>query len=341
MAVNVHGGVLSPCAVVILSLVVFSLSLVAPVEAWRSPLTVGYYRGSCPNAERIVRKTVKEAVVQDPTITAGLLRMHFHDCFVRGCDGSVLLKSSKGDTERDHPANNPSLRGFDVINRAKSRLEAACPRTVSCADIIAFAARDSAYLSGGIKYAVPSGRRDGRISRAADIMGNLPAPVFDAPQLIDNFQQKGLSADEMVTLSGAHSIGVAHCTSFSDRLYSFNGTGTVDPTMEEEYANFLKTKCPRPRGNGPTGSDPVVPLDISSPTNLDNKYYQELRSNRGLLKSDQTLQSSPKTAGMVVANARDNGAWAEKFVKAMVKMGSIEVITGSGGEVRRTCSAVN
>ncbi|KAK1277254.1 Peroxidase 5 [Acorus gramineus] len=300
-------------------------------------LQVGFYQHSCPQAEAIVRRTVAQAFSRDHTVTGGLIRMHFHDCFVRGCDASILLDSLPGiDSEKMSPVNYPSLRGYEVIDEAKSTLENHCPQTVSCADIIAFAARDSAFVSGGIDYQVPSGRRDGRVSLAPEVLENLPPPTFNADQLKARFLEKGLSAEEMVTLSGAHSIGVSHCSSFNTRL---NVKNAQDPSMDPALAAYLKTRCPPPSMDNRV--DPIAPLDFSTPNRLDNEYYKNLKRNRGLLTSDQTLMSDRSTASMVNNNARHGSYWAAKFGEAMVRMGSIEVLTGSQGEIRKRCGVVN
>ncbi len=113
----------------------------------------GFYDESCPDAEKIVTSVVEAQFRSNPGIVAGVLRMHFHDCFVEGCDGSVLLDPTTSNPKPEKTAfPNLSLRGFEVIDEAKKKLEAACPGIVSCADIVAFAARDSVQVVSSILH---------------------------------------------------------------------------------------------------------------------------------------------------------------------------------------------
>lgn len=64
--------------------------------------------------------------------------------FKQGCDGSILLDDTSSFTgEKTAGPNNNSVRGFNVIDNIKSKVEAVCPGVVSCADILAITARDS------------------------------------------------------------------------------------------------------------------------------------------------------------------------------------------------------
>ncbi|KAH0686624.1 hypothetical protein KY290_018243 [Solanum tuberosum] len=288
-------------------------------------------------AEFIVRQEVTNAFFINKGVAAGLVRMHFHDCFVRGCDGSVLIDStSTNSAEKDSPANNPSLRGFEVIDSAKARLESVCQGVVSCADIVAFAARDSVAITGGFGYEVPAGRRDGRISLASETT-SLPPPTLNVDQLTQNFKNMGLTQEEMVTLSGAHTIGRSHCLAFRNRLYSFNSTTSQDPSLDPSYAAQLKQQCPE----GSTDASLVVPMNPVSPAITDECYYTDILANRGLFTSDQTLLTNPTTAIQVIQNARYPFLWKSKFASAMVKMGQIGVLTGTAGEIRANCRVIN
>nr|AFK39797.1 unknown [Lotus japonicus] len=113
--------------------------------AVRSQLTTDFYNSSCPSLLKIVRREVKKALMNEMRMGGSLLRLHFHDCFVNGCDGSILLDGGD-DVEKSALPNLNSVRGFDVIDTIKSSVESACNGVVSCADIVAIAARDSVLL---------------------------------------------------------------------------------------------------------------------------------------------------------------------------------------------------
>ncbi|KAF5790918.1 putative peroxidase [Helianthus annuus] len=307
------------------SLLIFSLF------SFGTSLTSNYYQKTCPAVESLVRKAVTDATKRDKTAPAGLLRMHFHDCFIRGCDGSVLL-SSKGNNkaEKDGPPN-VSLHAFYVVDNAKRAVESVCPGVVSCADILALAARD-AVVSGGPSWVVPKGRKDGRISKASETI-QLPAPTFNISQLQQSFSQRGLSLEDLAALSGGHTLGSSHCSSFNNRIHNFNSTTDIDPSLHPSFAASLRRVCPAKNNAKKAG----VAMDPSSST-FDNTYYKLILQHKVLFSSDNALLNSPKTRSLVSKFASTNDAFSKAFVKSMIKMSSI---TGGGQEIRKNCRVVN
>ncbi|RRT53961.1 hypothetical protein B296_00048649, partial [Ensete ventricosum] len=270
-------------------------------------LQVGFYKNTCPQAESIIASEVRRALASNIGLAAGLVRMHFHDCFVRVSKFNLLLM-----------------------------------------------------------YQVPAGRRDGRVSLVSEVLANLPGPTFDVDQLTQSFASKGLTQDEMVTLSGtpfdkmtnhvdgpcfdleksdavghagAHTIGRSHCAAFSSRLVDFNSTDGQDPSLDAAYASQLKQQCPQ----GSNDTSLVVFMDPRSPYTLDTAYYANILQNRGLFASDQALATDGTTEDLVKQNAAAGGgiAWKRKFAAAMVRMGQIDVLTGSNGEIRSRCRFIN
>ncbi|KAJ4757773.1 Peroxidase [Rhynchospora pubera] len=300
-------------------------------------LKIGFYDESCPQAEKIISEYVKKHIPHAPTLAAPLLRMHFHDCFVRGCDASLLLNSSSQQAEKD-AIPNKTLRGFDFIDRIKSLLEKECPGIVSCADILSLVARDAVVTIGGPTWKVPTGRRDGTVSNKKEALQDIPAPNMNFSQLITSFGKKGLDLNDLVWLSGAHTIGIGHCNAFSKRLYNFTGKFDQDPSIDPFYAaNLKKYKCKSLSDN-----TTFVEMDPGSFLTFDNDYYKNLLKRRGLFTSDAALitNATAKAGVTTLANSSDS-VFFTVFAISMEKMNQIEVKTGSEGEIRKHCALVN
>ncbi|XP_037483963.1 peroxidase 2-like [Triticum dicoccoides] len=303
-----------------------------PISNSPSPgLSVGHYSYSCPNAEAIVREAVKNATEKNRGTGAGLIRLFFHDCFVRGCDASVLLNTTgSGEPTELKGLPNLTLRGFEVIDAAKAALEEACPGVVSCADVLAFAGRDATFFltnRTAAYFPMPAGRYDGRGSFSNETTLNLPSPSSGLQQLNESFHAKGLSLEDMVTLSGAHSVGRSSCSSFHDRL-SPNSSD-----MDPQFASSLRKQC--------SGSDPTAMQDFKTPDDLDRQYYQNAVDHKVLFTSDAALMASNETAKMMLDNAHVSGLWEKKFAAAMVKMGGVGIKTSVDGEIRKKCWIIN
>ncbi|KAK8478516.1 hypothetical protein V6N13_096542 [Hibiscus sabdariffa] len=322
---------------ILVSLLLLPL-LLTTVSAQTTKLTPNFYRTTCPNVESIVRSAVQRKFQQTFVTAPGTLRLFFHDCFVRGCDASVLL-AGNGNAEKDS-TDDLSLAGdgFDTVIKAKAAVDSnpQCRNKVSCADILALATREVIRLTGGPFYRVELGRRDGRISTKASVQGQLPQPTFNLDQLNSMFARHGLSQTDMVALSGAHTLGFAHCGRFSNRIYNFSPRNAVDPTLNFQYAMQLRQMCPR-------NVDPTIAInnDPTTPRTFDNAYYKNLQRGMGLFSSDQVLFTDRRSRNTVNLFASSNAAFNQAFVAAITKLGRVGVLTGNQGEIRRDCTRPN
>ncbi|TKW21645.1 hypothetical protein SEVIR_4G133300v4 [Setaria viridis] len=298
-------------------------------------LSVRYYDETCPSAQHIVHSVMASKVAADQAIAPAVLRLFFHDCFINGCDGSVLLDDGTPFFESEKAAEpNDSLRGFDVIDEIKSHLEHSCPATVSCADILALASRDAVALLGGPAWNVQLGRKDSRGADRDAAENDLPSPHANLTGLIAAFAEHGLDARDMVALSGAHTVGTARCVHYKARVYGREEGGRAD--IDPSFAELRRQTC---QGDG---DDAAAPFDEQTPMRFDNAYYKDLVARRGLLTSDQALYGCGGPLDhLVEMYSKDGEAFAYDFAKAMVKMGDIPPPPGMPVEVRLKCSMVN
>ncbi|KAK6918893.1 hem peroxidase [Dillenia turbinata] len=255
-----------------------------------------FYAKSCPNAEKIVHDFVYKHIHKSSTLPAALIR-----------------PASYGNHAEKDAVVNKSLRGFDFINKVKSLLEAECPGIVSCADILALAARDSI---GGPFWNVPTGRRDGLISRVSEASTDTPVSNSNFSALITSFSSKGLDLRDLVVSSG----------------------GDKDPSLDTKYAAYLKSK----KCKSPNETAIQIVMDPGSSKTFDLSYYKLVLSGRGLFQSDAALLTNSTSKALInqIIQGSIEDYFAE-FANFMEKMGRIGVMTGSSGAIRKHCALVN
>src|ERR1044071_7247325 len=92
------------------------------------------------------------------------------------------------------------------------------------------------------------------------------------------------TALKMMTHTGGHTLGFAHCSSFQNRIHNFDSTNDIDPSMHASFAASLRKICPvnnKVKAAGTT-MDP-------SPTTFDNTYFRLILQGKSLFSSDQAL----------------------------------------------------
>ncbi|KAI4337316.1 hypothetical protein L6164_015749 [Bauhinia variegata] len=148
---------------------------------------------------------------------AGVLRLVFHDAGTfemsdntGGMNGSIVFELER----QENAGLNKSIK---VLEKAKKEIDTTQP--VSWADLIAVAGAEAVAVCGGPKIPVSLGRVD---SMVPDLEGKLPRESLNASGLKKCFQRKGFSTQELVALSGAHTIGskgFGSPTSFDNAYY--------------------------------------------------------------------------------------------------------------------------
>ncbi|CAN6338913.1 unnamed protein product [Urochloa humidicola] len=291
--------------------VIIGSMLLVSASAANAGLSADFHAASCPQLESIVRAAVQAARAANVQVTAGLLRIFFHDCLPEGCDASVLLEPELS----TGPNKSLQKTAVDLIEAIRAKVHAACGATVSCADIIALATRDAVSLAGGPSFAMPLGRTDSL--EGADDVSMLPGPGTDVDTLLSLFNTRALSDPaDLVALSGGHTVGKASCGFIRNN---------------DQFTQTLFRQC----NASPSKKQS---LDTITPDVFDNKYFVALKARHGVFVSDQGLADHPRTSALVTAFANNQTAFFVQFAKSFVKMGSIP---GPKGEIRHNCLKPN
>lgn len=131
---------------------------------------------------------------------------------------------------------------------------------------------------------------------------------------------------------------MSHCAVIARRLFNFTGNGdSTDPSLDPDYAIFLKNKCSALR------NDRTMPIDMDPIGSLsfDSAYFQALNKHKGLFASDAALLTDPKAAS-IAEKFQKNEVFFAAFARSIKNMGDMQIIVqGQEGEIRKNCRFVN
>ena len=198
------------------------------------------------------------------------------------------------------------------------------------------------WQTGGPSFEVPTGRRDGKVSNLRDADA-LPDVRDGIGALRSKFRANGLDEKDLVLLSAAHTVGTTACFFLQDRLYNFplpGGGRGADPTIPPGFLSELKSRC------APGDFNTRLPLDRGSGGVFDTSILRNIRNGFAVIGSDAALYNDTATVDVVdsysgLLSNFFGPYFRQDFADAMVRMGSIGVVTGGAGEVRKVCSKFN
>ncbi|KAF4402706.1 hypothetical protein G4B88_012491 [Cannabis sativa] len=251
---------------------------------------------------------------------------------------SIIHASSDSYLTLDYYASTcPTV--FEIIRKETECAVLSDPR--SAALIVRLHFHDCFVQVGGPYWDVPVGRKDSITANYALADTNIPTANEGLIPIISKFMYQGLSVKDMVALAGAHTIGMARCENFRDRIYGdFRATSGLNP-ISASYLSSLRSICPPIHG----GENNITAMDNVTPNIFDNSFYHTLLKGEGLLSSDQEMYSSMfsiQTRELVKLYATDPLAFFNQFSESMVKMGNITNSESfANGEVRKNCRFIN
>ena len=202
---------------------------------------------------------------------------------------------------------------------------------------------------------MPSGRRDGTFSNASEPVKFLVPPTSNLSDLVDSFVVKGLDAEDLVILSGAHSIGVSHLSSFQDRLNDSTAT-PIDDSYKQALVKDVEDQKKRQNTSDPIEKNNIRDMSLKFQNDsgydttgvntaakgaLDNSYYHANLQNRVLFKSDWVMRTDIKAGGDMAEYMNNATKWNNDFAATMVKLSKLPAEGSTHYEIRKNCRVTN